>query len=354
MKRAAYLFSLLPASLAIAGNLLGDGWTVGATAFLAALAVPDWWWKSRTTVGDEGVIPEGTLFLQAALQTASVATLLGGIVAGELRGWWIVTATFSTGLALGAGGLTAAHELIHRRGAFHRWTGIWLCFLAKYSHYYVEHLQGHHRNVGLADDPTTARLGESFYQFYARIIPQQFWTALQIEAERLRARGFMPFGWRNFVVTSTALEWLFMGALLALGGWVALAAYYFQGGIGRFFWEMGSYVQHYGLTRQPGHGVDETHSWQCHSVVARWMLFEIVRHSDHHCHSARHYPDLAHREFSPELPAGTFGLFPVVLLPPLWFRLAKRWMGDAVESMADARCCSPIYQPVKPKSAGRP
>ncbi|MGB8166105.1 MAG: alkane 1-monooxygenase [Chthoniobacteraceae bacterium] len=334
MKRAAYLLSLVPAIFAVTGNLLGAWWTLAGTAFLAALIVPDWLWKAKARWQGNEVVPDAVLVCQALLQTASVASLIIGIWNHTISGWFVVSATYSTGLAAGAGGLTTAHEMIHRRCALHRWLGIWLCLLNRYSHYYIEHLQGHHRNVGLADDPTTARLGEDFYRFYFRIIPQQFWTALQMEASRLESRGRLPYGWRNFVVASTALEWLLMASIFAGAGWIALAAFFFQGGIARFFWEAGSYVQHYGLVRQSGDSVDETHSWQCNSVVSRLMLVEIVRHSDHHSHSARHYPDLASRDYSPELPAGTFGLFAVVLLPPLWFALAHPLLRHAAELRA--------------------
>lgn len=317
-----YLLSLIPAVLAIAGNLLGGWWTLAATAFFALLVLPDWLFKSPTTDSGDDHLPDLVLLAHAVLQTFVTFTLVEGVHSGRLVSFFATNAILSTGLTAGASGLVAAHELIHRREKWMQRAGLWLLFLNRYTHYFIEHLQGHHRNVGLDCDPTTAHRGESFYRFLWRIVPQQFLTALRIEQRRLEATGRAGLGWRNFVVTFTALEWVFLGALYFTVGPAAAAAFFGSTLVARLFWESGSYVQHYGLTRTTGERVDEAHSWQCNSAVSRAMLLEIVRHSDHHCHVGKSFPALASCSRSPELPAGSFGLFFFVLIPPAWFAIA--------------------------------
>lgn len=317
-----YVLSLIPAALVIAGNVLGGWWTLAATAFFALLVMPDWLFKSPANDERDERLPGLVLLAHVALQTLAFYTLIEGVHTGRLAWIFATNAMLSTGLTAGASGLVAAHELIHRREKWMQRAGLWLLFLNRYSHYFVEHLQGHHRNVGLKCDPTTARRGESFYHFLWRIVPQQFRTALEIESSRVQAEGRSGLGWRNFVVTSTAIEWTFLAALCITAGLSTAAIFLGATLISRMFWESGSYVQHYGLTRAPGERVDEAHSWQCNSTVSRVMLLEIVRHSDHHCHVGKTYPALASCTRSPELPAGGFGLFFAVLIPPVWFAVA--------------------------------
>jgi alkane 1-monooxygenase len=39
-----------------------------------------------------------------------------------------------------------------------------------YSHFYNEHTKGHHKNVATPEDPATARINESIYEFIFRSV----------------------------------------------------------------------------------------------------------------------------------------------------------------------------------------
>lgn len=320
MIRYAYLASLLPTLLAILGNCLGSWWTLAATGFFAALAVPDWLWHYKGPLHRDETVPEATLWLQALLQTVLAGTLLGGVASHIVDGWFIPSATLSTGLSFGVGGLTAAHELMHRRSAVCRGTGIWLCFLNHYSHYYTEHLQNHHPLVASDNDPVTARFGESIYHYLARLGVQQFIAAWNIEAARLKKAGRCPYRWDNFVFSSTLAEYACL-LLIARADWVSAACLFFAGTTARFFLETATYAQHYGLTRQEAERIGAAHSWENASVPSRILFLELVRHADHHLHGSRPYQALTAHAGSPKLPAGHFGLFFCVLIPPLWFKI---------------------------------
>jgi alkane 1-monooxygenase len=326
--RYAYLLSLIPTLLSIAGNSLGSWWALAPTAFFAALMVPDWCWQTGRPLHQDDTVPELTLWAQALLQTMAVTTLITGIAIHSVDGWFILAAAYSTGLVLGVGGLTVAHELIHRRTALSRAAGIWLCFLNRYSHYFIEHLENHHRHVASQYDPVTARLGESFYRYITRLGWQQFLVALHIEATRLKRQGRLPYGLGNFAVISTLLEYGFLTVIAAMAGWLAATALFFAGTTARFFLESATYVQHYGLARDADEPIAGHHSWECDSIVSRVMFLELTRHADHHCHGNRRFADLEFTGTSPKLPAGHFGLFPVVLIPPLWFALAQARLGS--------------------------
>ena len=85
-----------------------------------------------------------------------------------------------------------------------------------------------------------------------------------------------------------------------------------------------NYLQHYGLERAPGSKIEPAHSWQTDRISSRFLLLELPRHADHHCHSTRPYHRLLSHAESPMLPLGLLGTAPLLLIPPLWSRIARR------------------------------
>src|SRR5262249_28065726 len=155
----------------------------------------------------------------------------------------------STGLNSGISGIVVAHELIHRRARAWRAAGIGNLVMVNYAHFYIEHLKGHHRLVGTRGDPSTARPGETIYQYLLRSLPGQFVAALRIEADRLARRGRARFGPANFVVATTSVQVLIALAIgLGLGSRV-LTAYLAQGAIAVLLLQAVNYLQHSGLER---------------------------------------------------------------------------------------------------------
>src|ERR1043166_1154545 len=66
--------------------------------------------------------------------------------------------------------IPVAHELMHGGRPFDRWTAVVLMTAFSYPHFCIEHTSGHHRDVGTALDPATARRGDGFYTFFPRTV----------------------------------------------------------------------------------------------------------------------------------------------------------------------------------------
>ena len=321
-----YALGLIPGVLAVVGNLRGGPWAPAATIFLGALCVADWFVREsrRDPPGRGDFTPDLILALHVLANAAAVGTLLYGVASGRLPRWRVGDATLSTGLNSGISGIVVAHELIHRRSRAWRAAGIGNLLMVNYAHFYIEHVRGHHRLVGTRGDASTARPGETIYGYLVRSLPGQFACALRLEAARLARRGRARFGPANFVVATTSAQ---AAIALAIGlaiGPRALAAYLTQGAIAVLLLQAVNYLQHSGLERPEGSRVAPAHSWQSDRVSGRFLLLELPRHADHHGHASKPYHALVSHDDSPTLPLGLLGTIPVLLVPPLWFALARR------------------------------
>lgn len=318
-----YLLSLVPGTLVVAGNLAGGYWTLANILFTMVLLITfENFSKEKKKVHDieDGTVPNLILVLHIVLHTASVITLLYGIKTGILTGNFIWLASVATGISSGIEGINSAHELIHRKKWYARLGGIWNLLLVNYSHFYIEHIRGHHKYIGTDRDAATARYGESFYRFFARTVPAQFRSALQLESKRLGMRGRKAWSWKNQMIHLLLIQIFLCTMAGYLVGFAGLMAYLHQSIIAFFLLEYVNYIEHYGLQRKHGEKVNATHSWQCDLPVSRFALIELSRHSDHHISSAKPYHQLINHDESPVLPTGYFGSFYWALIPPIWFR----------------------------------
>jgi alkane 1-monooxygenase len=327
MKRfqdAGYLLSLIPVSLTLIGNGLGGYWTLSNMLFtLVGLGVTDWWFKERKNQPEPHAphFANAILLIHVVTHTAAITMLLQGAASARLTGEFLWCAAISTGINSGVSGIIVAHELIHRKSKVWQLLGIWNLLLVNYAHFFIEHIKAHHRYAATLKDAATARYGETVYGFIKRTIPEQFQSALHLEAERLRKIGKPPFGLENFVITATLVQVVItMSLFLTLGIWAGVA-YLVQSGIAICLLEITNYAQHYGLLRNENERISAEHSWNSDNLSSRFFLLELPRHSDHHYHAARPYQELRTYPESPTLPTGYLGLLPVVLIPPLWFKM---------------------------------
>lgn len=318
-----YFLSLTPGTLVIAGNLAGGWWSVMNTVYTMLLLIGiEKLTKENKKVQDtnDGTVPNIVLSLHVLFHTVSIFSLFYGIYSGILIGKFIWIASISTGISGGIEGINSAHELIHRKQWYARWAGIWNLLLVNYSHFYVEHIRGHHRYIGTTRDPATARYGESFYHFFVRTVPAQFISALQLESTRLQKINRNGFGLHNLVIRLFLIQAGICVSVYFLLGGVALLAYLHQSLLAFFLLEYVNYIEHYGLQRIEGEKVNATHSWQCDLPVSRFALIELSRHSDHHITASKPYYQLITHEESPVLPDGYFGSFYWAMIPPIWFK----------------------------------
>ncbi|MBK8603599.1 MAG: fatty acid desaturase [Saprospiraceae bacterium] len=73
--------------------------------------------------------------------------------------------TVSIGIFTGCFIITLGHDLLHSRSFFHRALST-VFTISGIPHFATEHICGHHREVGLKEDPTTALQNGSFYTYF--------------------------------------------------------------------------------------------------------------------------------------------------------------------------------------------
>jgi alkane 1-monooxygenase len=222
--------------------------------------------------------------------------------------------------------INTAHELIHKDGTLEPVTGGLLLASVGYHGFKIEHLRGHHVHVSTPEDASSARFGQSLWNFMPRALWRNTLNAWQLEAQRLRGRGLPALHWRNEMLGWT-LVWLAMVAAFGLWlGPVGVGFFLLQGLIAAASLEVINYVEHYGLERRRDHDgryerTNHLHSWNSDYALSNLILFQLQRHSDHHAFPKRRYSILRHHADSPQLPGGYSAMFVLALVPPLWHRV---------------------------------
>lgn len=256
-----------------------------------------------------------------------------GVLGWALHQWvvgpWSLWERLGLGLGMGFTGgvaIAIAHELMHRQSFIERRAAELMMASTCYTHFCIEHVFGHHRNVGTPTDPATSRLGESLYAFFPRTIWGGLRSAWQIEAQRLTVAQKPVFSHHNRMFRYAAAQVVLLAAITASLGGLGLLGFLFQSVIAVLLLELINYIEHYGLSRdQEATGrferVRPEHSWNASHRLSNWMIFNLARHSDHHAFAGRHYQDLRHYEDVPQLPTGYTGMMLLALVPSLWFRV---------------------------------
>lgn len=242
-------------------------------------------------------------------------------------GPWSQGAYVSLGMLYGLAGVNVGHELVHRSDKpFDRLLGTWLLAFTWDTGFAIEHVHGHHRNVGTELDPATARRGEYIVAFVWRSTIGQWIAAKRFEDERLTRKDQPNNLWTNrfwrhqlMTLVVVALYVAFLGPMGIL--WAA-----FSGAIGKIYLEVVNYIEHYGLVRIPGTRVEARHSWDSHRRVTGGMFYNLMLHSNHHKIASRRYWEL---EQSPPteaaiLPKGYMVMIIFALSGPPFFRYIDR------------------------------
>ncbi|WP_321880764.1 alkane 1-monooxygenase [Burkholderia cepacia] len=248
------------------------------------------------------------------------------IVGTHALAWYdYVGFALSLGAATGIS-INTAHELGHKTDRFERWLAKITLAPVAYGHFYVEHNRGHHVRVATAEDPASARYGESFWAFLPRTVTGSIRSAWQLEKARLERLGHSPWTWRNEVLHAWAMTVVVWGIAIALAGKVVIPFLVIQAVYGASLLEVVNYVEHYGLGRRklPNGRYERCtpqHSWNSNHVVTNLFLYQLQRHADHHANPTRSYQALRHFDDSPQLPAGYATMILFAYVPPLWYRV---------------------------------
>ncbi len=327
----AWFVCFLTPLLVVLGAWCGGPWTlIGVALLFVVLPVLD------EGVGLDTRNPQGDarrrrfsdlpLGLWVPVQLGLTAWLCARVGASRYGAWESVGLALSLGVMNGAGGITVAHELMHRSGQVARAAAEVLMTAVSYPHFCLEHVHGHHRHVATPRDPASARLGEGLFAFYRRCVAGSLRSAWNIESERVRHSATRPFTWRDARLRQPlALAAVYAVVAFACGA-RGVAFFAAQGVIAFSLLEVVNYLEHYGLTRREllrgrYERVRPAHSWNSSARLSNLYLFNLARHSDHHATASRPFDALRHHDDAPQLPAGYATMVLLALVPPLWLRV---------------------------------
>ncbi|WP_164825493.1 alkane 1-monooxygenase [Sinorhizobium meliloti] len=222
-----------------------------------------------------------------------------------------------------------AHELMHSRSKEDRRWAVVVMAMFSYPHFCLEHMYGHHRNVGTYEDPATARPGESIYAFFSRTLYQSFLHSWRREVLRLRLRRRGKFSVSNRILACFCIVVLLHILVFTSFGLQGALFFLAQGFTGILTLEAVNYIEHYGLQRRRTErgsyeAIGRRHSWNSAHLLTNLLLFDLARHSDHHFHPAREFRSLELGLEAPRLPVGYFGILWITLFPPLWRQLMDK------------------------------
>jgi alkane 1-monooxygenase len=266
-----------------------------------------------------------------------VMVVWGGYVADHwsLSVEELIGFTLSMGICSAVMGITVAHELAHReKGSLAHLLSKIVLATVLYAHWGMDHVIGHHQSLGTPDDPSTAKLGESLYQFLPRSVSGGFNRIWSVEAVRQQRKRRPVWNFRNPMITVLLGQVaLMIGFALVFG---AAGFFYFvcQALVAIGLLETINYIGHYGLVREIADNggyapIAPHHCWSAGNRVTNRFLFNRQRHADHHAHPGRHYQLLRHHQHTPQLPAGYVAMVLLALIPPLWRSTMDNRVNDA-------------------------
>ena len=271
---------------------------------------------------------DGTFF-------SSVASMLRGDDGGAYGTIATIGAIASTGFILGTA-TPFSHELFHRQAKLPWYTAQVALAQFFYAPLAIEHVQGHHRNVGLDGDLTTAPRGLSFWRYLPRTIVGTYKGAALLEAKRLSRQSKGPFNWRNRFLHGIGLQLMLLAGLAYAGGLGAIFAAVAAGFIAIMAIEAVQYVSHYGIMRAPGRPIENRHAWNGVRLLSTSLMINLHHHSEHHRSASRPYWKLGVPEDAPVYPAGIGCMAFAAFYPRLFFRLTEPLLQDWDRRLASA------------------
>ena len=226
----------------------------------------------------------------------------------------------SVGLFSALFGITASHELIHRRSKFDRMLGGVLLSTACFGCFKVVHIRLHHPYVGTDRDFASAHRGASIYAFWLRALIGNFREAVRLERDRLRRLNRSL--WRSELVTWYGLSAFWFSLSVSFLGWGCGIFFLLQALVAISCLEWTNYIQHYGLTRRRGptgryESVQVQNAWAIDCPISNLALFNLLRHSDHHVRPQAPYYNLQ-RTPTPRYPYPFGFMMLLALVPPLF------------------------------------
>lgn len=258
------------------------------------------------------------------LKCTNAVILLGLIVWGiafvdnrNLPPGHLIGFSLTTGLLTGCFIVTLAHDLLHSRSKVQQGLSVLLLTAAGIPHFATEHVCGHHRDIGLREDPTTAKLNEDFYSYFCKItylnLKESYFTQYGLPA-------YLRYRIRRTNLAMLALLMLAWGCIYVFSRnpVQTLTFFVLQGFVSYFLYQLINYIQHYGLFRQDRRkDITLQLSWNCYYKYTNYLLFLLPLHSLHHLPVKGR--KLTNLKAGPRMPYLYFLMITMALLPPIWF-----------------------------------
>ncbi len=198
------------------------------------------------------------------------------------------------GLQMALSLINIGHELVHRTSKkIDCEIGNWALATAWNPAFAIEHIHGHHKNVGvIEDDPVTANHGENPFIFSIKAFFMEHVHAWSIETKQLKIRKKKIFSFHNRLINGyirTSAIFILIGYFFS---WQAMFVYITIGLIANYIFQLTNFIEHYGLVRIKGHPVQYHHSWNSNNRMTSYLTYNLTRHSDHHVHANKEFWEL--------------------------------------------------------------
>jgi len=229
-------------------------------------------------------------------------------------------------LYIGTMGTVPGHELTHRkRDKLDMFFGNWLLSLSWDCAFALEHVYGHHKNVGLSSDPATAKRGENIYSFIVRASIEEHLDAWKIEFNHLNRRGKSLFSLHNKMIIGYLRSLFITFIAYMVGGLLGMCFYLLCSFIAKALLEVINYTEHYGLIREADKPVQPHHSWNSNNVMSSVLLYNVTRHSAHHEKANLKFFELDAYPDAPMMPYGYLSmLYLAIFLPFVYHRIMAK------------------------------
>jgi len=261
----------------------------------------------------------------SALKSVNAVVLLAFVVWAVCYADHHITGTghligfsFAVGIFTGCFIVTLGHDLLHSGQRFQQVLSALLFTVAGIPHFASEHLCGHHRDVGLKSDPTTAGLNEVFYTYFIKIT---FSNIKNIYFTQYNLPGYLRRKILYFNIGMLLLLWSVWLLIWFTAAHPAQTLFFFiaQGFTAYLLYELINYIQHYGLMRSGrNEAITQGLAWNCYYKYTNYILFLLPLHSLHHL--TTHKCKTSELKNGPRMPYLYFLMILMALIPPLWFR----------------------------------
>ena len=208
--------------------------------------------------------------------------------------WYYLLYIPILGLLMALSLINIGHELVHRTSKkFDCEIGNWALATAWNPAFAIEHVYGHHKNIGIVEeDPVTATYGENPIIFAVKAFFKEHVHAWGIETRQLNRRKQRILSYHNRILNGYLRTLMVFGLIGYFFSWQAMLIYICLGIVANYIFQLTNFIEHYGLVRIKGKPVQYHHSWNSNNRMTSYLTYNLTRHSDHHVHAQKEFWEL--------------------------------------------------------------